>query len=60
MVVKSTDNMTFSLTDDGQEGHYYELFTKLSALWLNVDADVFQDLLRSMVSRVMCEGGKGE
>lgn len=48
---KSTDNMTFSLTDDGQEGHYYELLAKLSAdvtLWLYGDADVFLYFLRMM------------
>lgn len=41
---KSTDNMTFSLTNDGQEGHYYELLSTLSAgvtLWLFKDVDVF-------------------
>lgn len=27
---KSFDKMTFSLTDDGQEGHYFELLAKLS------------------------------
>lgn len=34
--------MTFSLTDDGSEGHYYELSAWPSAgvkLWLYVDAD---------------------
>ena len=41
---KSIDNMTFSLTDNGQEGRYYELLAQLCAgvtLWLEVDADVF-------------------
>lgn len=45
---KSTDNMTFSLTDDGQEGHYYELLAQLSAavtLWLYVDTDDSLDFL---------------
>lgn len=28
---KGTDNMTFSLTNDGQEGHYYEQLAELSA-----------------------------
>ena len=43
---KGTDNMTFSLTNDGQEGHYYEQLAELSAgptLWLYMDADIFSD-----------------
>lgn len=43
---KNTDNMTFSLTDDGQEGHYYELPAQPSAAtpWLYVNADVLVDV----------------
>lgn len=54
---KSTDNMTFSLTDDGQEAHYYELPAQLCAgvtLWLYVDTDVFLDYHENVSKNWLC------